>query len=178
ELARAARKDVTKEQMVMLFEREIIESVGKIEEFCILCVELRVNIKNDYISELSNYGVIGDLDNSTSNVLIPLDSWTSGLLVYKLSLSVEYGVSTSIGYGVSSFLSNIAYSSHQINTAYPLSLDTCMIRSSTNGLFTPYKESEREFRSSRRHFKTLSLDELRSPDFNLLSDQEYSEEED
>ncbi|GJU45080.1 hypothetical protein Tco_1202346 [Tanacetum coccineum] len=28
-----------------------------------------------------------DLDNSTSNVLIPLDSWTSGLLVYKLPLS-------------------------------------------------------------------------------------------
>ncbi|GJW37625.1 hypothetical protein Tco_0060545 [Tanacetum coccineum] len=28
-----------------------------------------------------------------------------------------------------------------------------------------------------RHFKTLSLDELRSPDFNLLSDQEYSDEE-
>ncbi|GJZ96301.1 hypothetical protein Tco_0668635, partial [Tanacetum coccineum] len=28
-----------------------------------------------------------------------------------------------------------------------------------------------------RHFKTLSLDELRSPDFNLFSDQEYSEEE-
>ncbi|GJX08198.1 putative reverse transcriptase domain-containing protein [Tanacetum coccineum] len=50
-------------------------------------------------------------------------------------------------------------------------------RSSTNELFTPYKEPEREFRSSKRHFKTLSLDELRSPDFNLLSDQEYSEEE-
>ncbi|GJR35342.1 putative reverse transcriptase domain-containing protein [Tanacetum coccineum] len=32
-------------------------------------------------------------------------------------------------------------------------------------------------RPRRRHFKTLSLDELRSPDFNLLSDQEYSEEE-
>ncbi|GJR28250.1 hypothetical protein Tco_1104482 [Tanacetum coccineum] len=30
-----------------------------------------------------------DLDNSTSNVLIPLDSWTSGLLVYKLSLSED-----------------------------------------------------------------------------------------
>ncbi|GJW29972.1 mitochondrial proton/calcium exchanger protein-like protein isoform X1 [Tanacetum coccineum] len=28
-----------------------------------------------------------------------------------------------------------------------------------------------------RHFKTLSLDELRSPDFNLRSDQEYSKEE-
>ncbi|GKB84696.1 hypothetical protein Tco_0956968 [Tanacetum coccineum] len=52
-----------------------------------------------------------------------------------------------------------------------------MTRSSINELFTPYKEPEQEFRSSRRHFKTLSLDELRSPDFNLLSDQEYSEEE-
>ncbi|GJW44768.1 gag-pol polyprotein [Tanacetum coccineum] len=52
-----------------------------------------------------------------------------------------------------------------------------MTRSSTNELFTPYQEPEREFRSSRRHFKSLSLDELRSPDFNLLSDQEYLEEE-
>ncbi|GJU55785.1 hypothetical protein Tco_1229499 [Tanacetum coccineum] len=39
------------------------------------------------------------------------------------------------------------------------------------------EDPEREFRSSRKHFKTLSLDELRSPDFNLLFDQEYSEEE-
>ncbi|GJS67166.1 zinc finger, CCHC-type containing protein [Tanacetum coccineum] len=53
----------------------------------------------------------------------------------------------------------------------------CMIRSSTNELFTPYNEPEQKFRSSRRHFKMLSLDELRSLDFNLLSDQEYSEEE-
>ncbi|GKF55140.1 hypothetical protein Tco_0165480 [Tanacetum coccineum] len=52
-----------------------------------------------------------------------------------------------------------------------------MTRSSTSELFTPYKELEREFRSSRRHFKTLSLDELRSPDFILFSDQEYSEDE-
>ncbi|GKB36787.1 hypothetical protein Tco_0881729 [Tanacetum coccineum] len=52
-----------------------------------------------------------------------------------------------------------------------------MTRSSTNKLFTPFKEPEQEFRSSRKHFKTLSLDELRSPDFNLFSDQEYSEEE-
>ncbi|GKG01736.1 hypothetical protein Tco_0306441 [Tanacetum coccineum] len=52
-----------------------------------------------------------------------------------------------------------------------------MTRSSISELFTPYKEPEREFRSSRKHFKTLSLDELRSPDFNLFSDQEYSEEE-
>ncbi|GKB03159.1 gag-pol polyprotein, partial [Tanacetum coccineum] len=55
--------------------------------------------------------------------------------------------------------------------------DICMIRSSTNELFTPFKDPEREFRSSRRHFKTLSLDELRSPDFNLFFDQENSEEE-
>ncbi|GKC76620.1 hypothetical protein Tco_1127394 [Tanacetum coccineum] len=40
-----------------------------------------------------------------------------------------------------------------LDTAYPLLLDTA------------------------KHFKTLSLDELRSPDFNLFSDQEYSEEE-
>ncbi|GJR80318.1 retrovirus-related pol polyprotein from transposon TNT 1-94 [Tanacetum coccineum] len=95
---------------------------------------------------------------------------------------VEYGVSTSIGYGVSSSLSNTAYSIQLINTAYPLPLDTayrlsCMTRRSTNELYTPYKDPECEFRSSRRHFKTLSLDELRSPDFNLLSDEEYSEEE-
>ncbi|GJZ55969.1 reverse transcriptase domain-containing protein, partial [Tanacetum coccineum] len=98
----------------------------------------------------------------------------------------EYGVSTSIRYGVSNSLSNTTYSFKLINTAYPLPLNTayqssgteaCMTRSSTNKLFTPYKEPAREFRSSRRHFKTLSPDELRSPDFNLLSDQEYSEEE-
>nr|GEW17640.1 hypothetical protein [Tanacetum cinerariifolium] len=53
-----------------------------------------------------------------------------------------------------------------------------MTRSSTNELFTPFKDPEREFRSSRKHFKTLSLDESRSPDFDLFFDQEeYSEEE-
>ncbi|GKG09442.1 hypothetical protein Tco_0338188, partial [Tanacetum coccineum] len=42
----------------------------------------------------------------------------------------------------------------------------------------PFKEPEREFRSSRRYFKTLSLDESRSPDFDLFFDQEeYSKEE-
>ncbi|GJZ96491.1 hypothetical protein Tco_0668825 [Tanacetum coccineum] len=52
-----------------------------------------------------------------------------------------------------------------------------MTKSSTNELYTPYKDPELEFQSSRRHFKTLSLDELRSLDFNLLSDEEYLEEE-
>ncbi|GJT60271.1 hypothetical protein Tco_1003804 [Tanacetum coccineum] len=52
-----------------------------------------------------------------------------------------------------------------------------MTRSSTNELYTSYKDPEREFRSSKKHFKSLSLNELRSLDFNLLSDKEYSEEE-
>ncbi|GKD94599.1 hypothetical protein Tco_1374436, partial [Tanacetum coccineum] len=57
-------------------------------------------------------------------------------------------------------------------------MDVCITRSSTKELFTPFKEPEREFQSSRKHFKTLSLDESRSPDFDLFSNQEeYSEEE-
>ncbi|GJW41823.1 retrovirus-related pol polyprotein from transposon TNT 1-94 [Tanacetum coccineum] len=72
-----------------------------------------------------------DLDNSTNNVLIPLDSWTSGLLVYRLPLSVEYDVSTFTGYGVSSSLSNTAYSVQLINTVYPLPLDTAYRLSGT-----------------------------------------------
>nr|GEY82328.1 hypothetical protein [Tanacetum cinerariifolium] len=52
-----------------------------------------------------------------------------------------------------------------------------MTRSSTNELFTPFKDPEREFRSSRKLLKTLSLDESRLPKFNLFSDlEEYSEE--
>ncbi|GJT94784.1 ribonuclease H-like domain-containing protein [Tanacetum coccineum] len=54
----------------------------------------------------------------------------------------------------------------------------CMTRSSTKELFMPFKELEREFRSSRKLFKTLSLDESRSPEFNLFFDlEEYSKEE-
>ncbi|GKB93499.1 hypothetical protein Tco_0979636 [Tanacetum coccineum] len=54
----------------------------------------------------------------------------------------------------------------------------CMTISSTKELFMPFKEPEREFRSSRKLLKTLSLDESRSPEFNLFSDlEEYSEEE-
>ncbi|GKB77742.1 hypothetical protein Tco_0944637 [Tanacetum coccineum] len=53
-----------------------------------------------------------------------------------------------------------------------------MTRSSTKELFTPFKDLEREFRSSRKHFKTLCFDESRSHDFDLFFDQEeYSEEE-
>ncbi|GJZ41830.1 hypothetical protein Tco_0588716 [Tanacetum coccineum] len=53
-----------------------------------------------------------------------------------------------------------------------------MTRSSTKQLFTLFKEPEREFQSSRKLLMTLSLDESRSPEFNLFSDlEEYSEEE-
>ncbi|GKE41738.1 hypothetical protein Tco_1469022 [Tanacetum coccineum] len=53
-----------------------------------------------------------------------------------------------------------------------------MTRSSTKELFTPFKEKEREFRSSRKLLKTLSPDESRSPKFNLFSNlKEYSKEE-
>ncbi|GKE79720.1 hypothetical protein Tco_1549720 [Tanacetum coccineum] len=53
-----------------------------------------------------------------------------------------------------------------------------MKTSSIKELFTPFKESEREFRSSTKLLKTLSLDESRSPKFNLFSDlEEYCEEE-
>ncbi|GJR02968.1 hypothetical protein Tco_0525952 [Tanacetum coccineum] len=53
----------------------------------------------------------------------------------------------------------------------------CMTRSSTKELLTPFKEPEREFRSSRKLFKTLSLDESRSLEFNLFSDLEENSEE-
>nr|GEX67361.1 hypothetical protein [Tanacetum cinerariifolium] len=53
-----------------------------------------------------------------------------------------------------------------------------MTRSLTKELFTPFKDPKREFRSSRKHFKTLSLDESRFPNLDLFSEQEeYLEEE-
>ncbi|GJZ50638.1 hypothetical protein Tco_0604828 [Tanacetum coccineum] len=75
--------------------------------------------------------------------------------------------------------------------AYPLSLDTAYQSFGTeaNSKFFVidfcanffYLSSEQilliVYPLFQIHFKTLSLDELRSPDFNLLSDQEYSEEE-
>ncbi|GKD29563.1 hypothetical protein Tco_1240341, partial [Tanacetum coccineum] len=53
-----------------------------------------------------------------------------------------------------------------------------MTRSSTKELFTPFENPEREFRSSRKIFKTPSLDESSSPEFDLFSDlEEHSKEE-
>nr|GEZ63555.1 hypothetical protein [Tanacetum cinerariifolium] len=52
-----------------------------------------------------------------------------------------------------------------------------MTRSLTKELLMPFKEPEREFRSSRKLFKTLSLDESRSPEYNLFSDLEDNSKE-
>ncbi|GJS46437.1 hypothetical protein Tco_0596558 [Tanacetum coccineum] len=53
----------------------------------------------------------------------------------------------------------------------------CMTRSSTKEIFTPFENSEREFRSSRKLFKTPSLDELSSPKIDLFSDLEENSKE-
>ncbi|GJR98421.1 zf-CCHC domain-containing protein [Tanacetum coccineum] len=54
----------------------------------------------------------------------------------------------------------------------------CMTRSSTKDLFTPFKELERVFHSTRKLFKTTSLDYSSSPEFDLFSDlEDHIEEE-
>ncbi|GKB90319.1 hypothetical protein Tco_0962591 [Tanacetum coccineum] len=52
-----------------------------------------------------------------------------------------------------------------------------MTRSSIKELFTPFKDPKQNFRSSRKLFKTLSLDESRSPVFDLFSDLEENSAE-
>ncbi|GKC77755.1 hypothetical protein Tco_1128529 [Tanacetum coccineum] len=55
---------------------------------------------------------------------------------------------------------------------------TCITRSSTKKLFTPFEDPEQEFCSSRKLFKRPSLDESSSLEFDLFSDlEEHSEEE-
>ncbi|GKA40083.1 retrovirus-related pol polyprotein from transposon TNT 1-94 [Tanacetum coccineum] len=107
-----------------------------------------------------------DLDNSTNNVLIPLDSWTSGLLVYRLPLSVKYSVSYPTEYGISSSLSNTAYSYQQINTAYPLPLDTAYRSSGTETKIIDFRANFFFLPSFRtNHTDCLSLV---SADSNLI----------
>ncbi|GJU83879.1 hypothetical protein Tco_1291425 [Tanacetum coccineum] len=69
-----------------------------------------------------------------------------------------------------------AYSA-QWNTAY-LSSDTCMTRSSTKELLTPFENPERVLRSRRKIFDTPSFVESNSPEFDQLSKiEEHIEEE-
>ncbi|GJT59038.1 hypothetical protein Tco_1002571 [Tanacetum coccineum] len=46
-------------------------------------------LQETLIRRIQTLGYAVNLDNSTSNVLIPLDSWTSELLEYKLPLSMQ-----------------------------------------------------------------------------------------
>ncbi|GKB10481.1 retrovirus-related pol polyprotein from transposon TNT 1-94, partial [Tanacetum coccineum] len=67
--------------------------------------------------------------------------------------------------------------SNQLNMAY-LSSDTCMTRSSTKELLSPFENPEQKFRSRRRPFDTPSLIESNSPEFDHISDiEEQSGEE-
>nr|GEZ72233.1 hypothetical protein [Tanacetum cinerariifolium] len=53
-----------------------------------------------------------------------------------------------------------------------------MTRSSTKELFTPFEEPKREFHSSRKLFKTPSLDGSSSLEFDLFFElEEHFEEE-
>ncbi|GKD15184.1 hypothetical protein Tco_1199591, partial [Tanacetum coccineum] len=52
-----------------------------------------------------------------------------------------------------------------------------MTRSSNKGLVTPYEEPERVLHSTRKLFKTTSLDYSSLPEFDLFSDQEDQFEE-
>ncbi|GKA05600.1 hypothetical protein Tco_0684720 [Tanacetum coccineum] len=51
-----------------------------------------------------------------------------------------------------------------------------MTRNSTKDLFTPFEDPEREFRSTRKLFKTPSLDDSSSPEFDLFYDLEEQSE--
>ncbi|GJV94000.1 hypothetical protein Tco_1541813 [Tanacetum coccineum] len=62
------------------------------------------------------------------------------------------------------------------NTPYPEE-DECMTRSSIKELFTPFEEPERVFHSTRKLFKTPSLEYSSLPKFNLFSDHEDQSEE-
>ncbi|GKC30275.1 hypothetical protein Tco_1037569 [Tanacetum coccineum] len=52
-----------------------------------------------------------------------------------------------------------------------------MTKSSTKELFTHFEEPERVFHSTRKLFKTTSLDYSSSPEFDLFSDLENQSEE-
>ncbi|GJV05623.1 hypothetical protein Tco_1343279 [Tanacetum coccineum] len=67
----------------------------------------------------------------------------------------------------------------KINTPYPEKTNTPYWKYGMNIIFWKISSVVATPRNSNtpRHFKSLSLDELRSPNFNLFSDQEYSKEE-
>ncbi|GJS80787.1 putative reverse transcriptase domain-containing protein [Tanacetum coccineum] len=90
---------------------------------------------------------------------------------------VEYGVSTSIEYGVSSSLSNTAYSSHQINTAYLLPLDTAYRSSGTETEIFDYRAKKKFYLPSKQILLIVHplFQELRENTFSGSDNEDANE---
>nr|GEU89023.1 hypothetical protein [Tanacetum cinerariifolium] len=79
-LMRAKASDKKQEEIVMVRDFSELVNISKRHAFW--------SLNEDSLKIIdSDYQYVVNLDNSTSNVLILLDSWTSGLLVYKEPLS-------------------------------------------------------------------------------------------
>ncbi|GJX20272.1 hypothetical protein Tco_0222949 [Tanacetum coccineum] len=147
-------------------------------------------LTKDHKRNEDQYAVSKGLNTPYSRYGINIIFWKkifNVILIQEIPNDLEYDVSTFTGYGVSSSFVYTEYSVQLINTVYPLPLDTAYRLSGTETKIIDFR-AKKFLPSSEtnptdclslvfRHFKTLSLDELRSPDFNLLSDEEYSEEE-
>ncbi|GJT33028.1 DNA-directed DNA polymerase [Tanacetum coccineum] len=153
-------------------------AVGVILEFDIEIKDIKgtENVTANHLSRIKKEETSNDSevdDNFLGETLMEIntedDPWFADL--------ANYLVSDIIPKGMTYQQKNISFSDIKHYFWEEPYLFKCMTRSSTNEQFTPYKEPKREFRSSRRHFKTLSLDKLRSLDFNLLYEQQYLEEE-
>ncbi|GJU07448.1 hypothetical protein Tco_1123878 [Tanacetum coccineum] len=93
--------------------------------------------------------VLRMISEAELQALADLKSILHGLRSERFGIELfEYGVSTSIGYGVSSFLSNIAYLSQQINTAYPLPLDMAYRSSGTKAEIFDFRQFLKELREN------------------------------
>ncbi|GJW50551.1 hypothetical protein Tco_0091902 [Tanacetum coccineum] len=103
-----------------------------------------------------------------------IDIWMNKLdwKLLKWKLHENYGVHTLFMDGTPMQINML------VEKKYPLIKD--LLEKMLNLQLEAEEESTMAFellKFIKRHFKSLSLDELRSPDFNLFSNQEYSEEE-
>ncbi|GJR78245.1 zinc finger, CCHC-type containing protein [Tanacetum coccineum] len=105
---------------------------------------------------------------STIRLLIAMTSIYS-LIIHQMDVKTAF---------LNSELDEEVYMNQPHGFIMPSNENKCMTRSSTKELFTPFKNAKREFRSSRKIFKTLSLDAPSSSEFDLFSDlKEHFEEE-
>ncbi|GJW70500.1 reverse transcriptase domain-containing protein [Tanacetum coccineum] len=146
----------------------------------ILGLRGRLDVKNCLMHDILDDAIMGLLEHASyivSNGMSPPDLFG---LSEKVSLTVEienYKALLGLKHAnfdlknrmrlITEYLVNIS----KRRAFWSLNEDILKINDSNNQYAISIKED------MARHFKTLSLDELRSPDFNLLSDQEYSEEE-